>query len=116
MTTKALDGPWEPEKQPSEDLKTAGYTPGYYGTVVSNGTVVYGTGYAYPPHVGSTVWYGPPITYGCGVGVTYTPWTGWTYGFGFGWSWGTVTVGWGWGAYPFAGVRRCRGKMRAAIA
>jgi hypothetical protein len=80
-----------------------GYTPGYYGTVISNGTVVYGTGYAYPPYVGSTVWYGPPMTYGCGVGVTYTPWTGWTYGFGFGWSWGAVTVGWGWGAYPWWG-------------
>ena len=82
---------------------TTGYTPGYYGTVVSNGTVVYGTGYAYPPYVGSTVWYGPPITYGSGVGITYTPWTGWTYGFGMGWSWGAVTVGWGWGAYPWWG-------------
>ena len=38
-----------------------------------------------------------------GVGMTYTPWTGWTYGFGFGWSWGAVTVGWGWGAYPWWG-------------
>jgi len=82
---------------------TAGYTPGYYGTVVSNGTVLYGTGYAYPPYVGTTVWYGPPITYGSGVGITYTPWTGWTYGFGMGWSWGSVTVGWGWGAYPWWG-------------
>ena len=27
-----------------------GYTPGYYGTAVSsNGVVVYGTGYYYPP-------------------------------------------------------------------
>ena len=86
---------------------TTGYTPGYYGTVVSNGTVVYGTGYAYSPYVGSTVWYGPPITYGSGVGITYTPWTGWTYGFGMGWSWGTVTVGWGWGAYPWWGPVGC---------
>jgi len=81
---------------------SVGYTPGYYGTCVSHGTVVYGTGYYYPPYVG-TVWYGPPMTYGAGVGMTYTPWTGWVYGFGFGWSWGSVTVGWGWGAYPWWG-------------
>jgi hypothetical protein len=81
---------------------SVGYTQGYYGAYVSHGTVVYGTGYVYPPYVG-TVWYGPPVTYGCGVGMTYTPWTGWVYGFGFGWSWGSVTVGWGWGAYPWWG-------------
>ena len=84
------------------DVVYEGYTPGYYGSCVSQGTVVYGTGYYYPPYVG-TAWYGPPVTYGAGVGMTYTPWTGWTYGFGFGWSWGTVTVGWGWGAYPWWG-------------
>jgi len=84
------------------DVVYVGYTPGYYGSCVSHGTVVYGTGYYYPPYVGS-VWYGPPVTYGTGVAITYTPWTGWTYGFGFGWSWGAVTVGWGWGAYPWWG-------------
>jgi hypothetical protein len=81
---------------------SVGYTSGYYGACVSHGSVVYGTGYYYPPYVG-TVWYGPPMTYGVGVGMTYTPWTGWTFGFGFGWSWGAVTVGWGWGAYPWWG-------------
>ena len=84
------------------DTVYEGYTPGYYGSCVSNGTVVYGTGYDYSPYVGS-VWYGPPVTYGSGVAITYTPWTGWTYGFGFGWSWGAATVGWGWGAYPWWG-------------
>jgi hypothetical protein len=84
------------------DTVEVGYTGGYYGACVSHGTVVYGTGYSYPPYVGS-VWYGPPATYGVGVGMTYTPWTGWTFGFGFGWSWGAVTVGWGWGAYPWWG-------------
>ncbi len=84
------------------DVVYVGYTPGYYGSCVSAGTVVYGTGYSYPPYVG-TVWYGAPVTYGVGVGMTYTPWTGWTFGFGFGWSWGSVTVGWGWGAYPWWG-------------
>jgi len=35
-----------------------GYTPGYYGTVVSANTttVVYGTGWYYPPYIGSGVW------------------------------------------------------------
>jgi hypothetical protein len=81
---------------------SVGYTPGYYGACMSHGTVVYGTGYSYPPYVG-TVWYGPPMTYGAAAGMTYTPWTGWTIGFGFGWSWGATTVGWGWGAYPWWG-------------
>lgn len=39
-----------------------GYTSGYYGTYVSGPTVVYGTGYYYPPWIG-TAWYGPPVTY-----------------------------------------------------
>lgn len=81
-------------------------TPGYQGQCVDATTqvVVYGTGYAYTPWIGS-VWYGPPVTYGFGVSMRYTPWTGWTIGFGFGWSWGaaTVAVGWGWGAYPWWG-------------
>jgi len=52
-----------------------GYTPGYLGTVVSPDNVVYfGTGYPYPPWIGST-WIGFPVT------------------FGFGWGWG-----WGWGS------------------
>jgi hypothetical protein len=81
-----------------------GYTPGYYGTAVSYGTVVYGTGYYYAPWVG-TAWYGPPVTYGFGATVAWTPWTGWGVGFGFGWSWGaaTVTVGWGYGPRPWWG-------------
>jgi hypothetical protein len=84
------------------DTVYVGYTPGYYGTCVSYGTVVYGTGYAYSPWV-STYWYGPPVTYGMGVAVAYTPWTGWAVGYGYGWAWGAATVGWGWGAYPWYG-------------
>ncbi|HWZ86274.1 MAG TPA: autotransporter, partial [Thermoanaerobaculia bacterium] len=79
-----------------------GYTPGYQGAVVYNGVVVYGTGYYYTPWIG-TVWYGPPVTYGFGMAVAYSPWTGWAYGFGYGcgWGWGHVTigVGWGWGGW-----------------
>jgi hypothetical protein len=64
-----------------------GYTPGYYGTVVTGGVVVYGTGYAYSPWVGRA-WYGYPATYGYGCAVTYTPWNGWSVSFGVGWGWG----------------------------
>ncbi len=93
--------------QVAKDTVTVGYTPGYYGAVVTSGSgymVVYGTGYYYPAWVG-TYWYGPPVTYGFGTSITYTPWTGWVYGFGFGWTWGTtaMTVGWGWGCYPWWG-------------
>jgi hypothetical protein len=81
-----------------------GYTPGYTGTYVSGGVVVYGTGYAYPSWVG-TVWLGAPVTYGYGISIAYTPWTGWAYSVGFGWSayapypyyvppaWGVAAVG-----------------------
>ena len=86
------------------DTVIVGYTPGYTGAYVSSGTVVYGTGYYYPPWIG-TYWYGPPVTYGFGGAVCYTPWAGWHVGFGFGWAWGvsTVAVGWGWGPYPWWG-------------
>ncbi len=84
-----------------------GYTSGYYGTVVTTGSgyvVMYGTGYYYSPWVGTT-WFGPPITYGCGSSITYTPWDGWAFSFGFGWSWGypMYPAGWGWGPYPWWG-------------
>lgn len=72
-----------------------GYTPGYFGTVVSDNVIVYGTGYYYTPWVG-TAWYGAPITYGLGSSIAWTPWTGWGFSFGFG-------IGWGWGGgwyYP----------------
>jgi hypothetical protein len=84
------------------DTVTVGYTPGYYGTCVSNGVVVYGTGYVYDPWI-DVSYYPPPPTYGYGACVAYTPWTGWYFGFGFGWAWGAATVGWGWGAYPYWG-------------
>ena len=71
-----------------------GYTPGYFGTVVgAGGVVVYGTGYAYAPYIGATVWYPPPVTYGYGAAVAWTPWTGWAVGFGFGLAFGAAAVG-----------------------
>ena len=64
-----------------------GTTPGYYGTMVgSDGTVVYGTGYAYPPYVGTTVYVCYPSTYGYGCNPCWTPWVGWSFGFAAGWA------------------------------
>ena len=90
-----------------------GYTPGYYGAVVApGGVVVYGTGYRYSPWVGR-YWYGYPVTYGLGVGMAWTPWTGWAFGFGFGWpygpAWWRPPAPWwgpyyGWGYNVHAGI------------
>jgi hypothetical protein len=62
-----------------------GYTPGYYGTVMStDGVVVYGTGYYYPAYVG-VYWYPYPPTYGWGWGFT----VGMYWGFAMGGGWYT---------------------------
>jgi hypothetical protein len=70
------------------DVVYVGYTPGYYGTVVSSDTttVVYGTGWYYPPYIGPTVWYGYPYTYGVGAGFTWTDNSGWSFSFGYSYS------------------------------
>ncbi|MET0204396.1 MAG: carbohydrate-binding family V/XII, partial [Casimicrobiaceae bacterium] len=89
-----------------------GYTPGYLGTVIAPyGTVVYGTGYAYAPWVGS-VWYPPPYTYGVAAAPIYNPYVGYTFGFAM----GLATAAWMepywggayyhpayWGGYPCCG-------------
>lgn len=85
-----------------------GYTPGYYGTVVTDNVVVYGTGYPCEPWVG-VHWYGCPLTYGMGVYFGWNAWVGWTFGWGWGWYdgwygpyspwWGTwygPAYPWGW--------------------
>ncbi|HYB43215.1 MAG TPA: hypothetical protein VEL75_15655, partial [Candidatus Methylomirabilis sp.] len=57
-----------------------GYTPGYFGTVATpDGVVVYGTGIAYTPWVG-TVWYPPPPTYGAGAAFAWGAATGFVVG------------------------------------
>lgn len=68
----------------TDDVVYAGYTPSYLGTVVATGgTVVYGTGYAYTPWIGS-VWYGAPVTYGVAAMPVYNPYVGFTFGFAMG--------------------------------
>jgi hypothetical protein len=79
-----------------------GYTPGYFGTVENDDVVVYGTGYDYTPWIGSD-WYGPPITYGLGCSIGWTPWWGWGFGFGFGWGWDTFGIGWFYPPAPWWG-------------
>ena len=59
-----------------------GYTPGYVGSYLSSdNVVVYGSGWAYRPWIGS-VWYGAPVTWGFGFSFFYTwwypyPWYSW---------------------------------------
>jgi len=69
----------------SGDEVYVGYTPGYYGTVVSDDVVVYGTGYECDPYVGEDDWYGCPATYGFGTYFGWNPYVGWTFGRGWGW-------------------------------
>jgi hypothetical protein len=45
------------------DYVTDGYLPGYTGTYVDNGSIVYGTGYDYPGWYGTT-YFPPPCTWG----------------------------------------------------
>ncbi len=103
-----------------------GYTPGYYGTVVSSSTttVVYGTGWYYPPYIGPGVWYGYPYTYGVGAGFVWTTGEGWSFGFGYGYSYYPYYPWWGpmgyygccwypyygWGAWGGAAVANVYGR------
>jgi hypothetical protein len=104
-----------------------GYTPGYYGTVVSNsGVVVYGTGYYYPPYISPYGWVPAPYTYGVGASFAWSTAAGWALGFGmgmavgswcspwwgpvgyYGWGWYGAPA-WGWGAYGGAAAANVYG-------
>lgn len=84
-----------------------GYTPGYYGTVVTTEhVVVYGTGWYYPPYIGGW-WYGWPCTYGYGATTVWSTGGGWAIGFGVGYGWGWYHPywgPWGWPGYVWAPV------------
>lgn len=59
-----------------------GYTPGYMGVVyTSGGTVVYGTGYYYPPTVVSTTYVSYPPTYGSGASFAMGAAVGFAFGY-----------------------------------
>jgi hypothetical protein len=87
------------------DVVYVGYTPGYYGTVVSSttDTVVYGTGWYYPPYVGH-YWYGAPYTYGVGVASTWSSGTGWSITIGVGYTYGYPYYYPWWGPWGYYGA------------
>jgi len=66
------------------DLVYLGYTPGYLGSYVSDGIVVFGTGWFYPPWIGD-YWFGWPWTWGFGFDFGY---------WGGGWFWQPVDYYW----------------------
>jgi len=95
----------------TDDTAYVGYTPGYTGSYVDNGTVVYGTGYDYPAYSTADTYIPPaaPATYG--YAATYDPYAStWGYqpsyynpyswlgpslvGFGLGYAAGVVTSNW----------------------
>ncbi|HQR18054.1 MAG TPA: hypothetical protein PK948_06770 [Gemmatimonadales bacterium] len=81
-----------------------GYTPGYYGVIVTaDGTVVYGTGYAYPVTVVNNVYYPAPTTYGSGATMTYNPYAGWAFMFAAGYAIGHSDYYYGYAYHPYYG-------------
>ena len=74
-----------------------GYLPGYTGCYVYGPTIVYGTGYYYPPYIGPVYYYPRPVTYG--FHVRYNPYTGWGVGVTFGT--GFVTFGMSWHSHYY---------------
>ena len=77
------------------DVVFVGYTPGYVGSYVQYGTVIYGTGYYYDPWPHR--WYPRPFTYG--FNMYYNPWYGW----GFGPTWGYTWFYPSWNSYGYYG-------------
>jgi hypothetical protein len=64
----------------NDDTAYVGYTPGYTGSYVDSGTVVYGTGYNYPAYSTDSAYIPPaaPATYG--YAATYDPYAS-TWGY-----------------------------------
>jgi hypothetical protein len=79
--------------QATPDVVYVGYTPGYTGMYVYEGTVVYGTGWYYPPYIGPIEYFPQPWTWG--FHRRYHRWRGWICG-GW-WDSGFFIIGVGWG-------------------
>ena len=77
----------------TDDTVTVGYTPGYTGSYVDNGTVVYGTGYDYPAYSSGDAYIPAPATYG--YAAAYDPYAG---------SWGYQTPYYNPGSWLAAGL------------
>ncbi|HEX6898587.1 MAG TPA: hypothetical protein VF789_02695 [Thermoanaerobaculia bacterium] len=71
------------DDDPGDDWVTSSYVAGYIGLMTGWGCAVWGTGWRYPPYVGSgeenPAYFPHPATYG--FGAWYNPWTG-AYGRG----------------------------------
>jgi len=85
-----------------------GYYPGYVGSYVYEGVIVYGTGWYYPSWY-ATYYYPRPATWG--FHVRWNPWWGWSFGFSYGWGPFRFHVGFGaprgwWGPVGWRGYRR----------
>ncbi len=82
-----------------------GYSPGYMGVVVApDGTVVYGTGYSYPPTIVQNTWVGYPPSYG--YNAAFDSAAGFAFGFAAAEAWGGAAPYWGpyYGAPYWGGV------------
>ena len=77
------------------DVVYVGYTPGYTGAFVSDGVVVFGTGWWYPGMMCGDFWCGWPWTWGFGFEFSY---------WGGGWFW--WPAGHYWWYHGFPGVHR----------
>jgi len=87
-----------------------GYYPGYTGSYLYNGCVVYGTGYYYRPWSGR---YYYPRYRTWGFNVRWNPWYGWSFGFGMTTGRFTFGIGFGgWGHRGWWGPRGYRGYRR----
>lgn len=85
------------------DEVVVGYTPGYLGMVASpDGTLVYGTGYTYPPVIVDNTWVGYPPSYGYNAALDTA--AGFAFGFAMADMWGPEPY---WG--PYAGIPYTRG-------
>lgn len=62
------------------DVVYVGYTPGYAGSYIYGGTIVYGTGWYYPAWYGA-YYYARPVTWG--FHVRWSPWYGWSFGLSY---------------------------------
>jgi hypothetical protein len=86
-----------------------GYYPGYAGSYVYHGTMVYGTGWYYPGWYGG-VYYARPATWG--FHMRWNPWYGWSFGLSYSTGPFTFRIGLGgwyrggwWGPVGYRGYR-----------
>jgi hypothetical protein len=64
----------------TDDTAYVGYTPGYTGSYVEDGTVVYGTGYDYPAYSTADAYIPPAMPSTYGYAATYDPYAS-TWGY-----------------------------------